>query len=143
MKIVIDANVYASSLIKPDGIPGKILIFILNSKQYKIVTSPSIFNELERILWYQKVRSRIMFSDKELKAWLFSMRLLTEEVVDSNYISSKIIVEKDPDDDKYILAAMATKARIIITGDKHLLDLNPYHKIEIIKPSEFFAIYYS
>ena len=46
-------------------------------------------------------------------------------------------IEEDPDDDKFISAALTSGARRIISGDKHLLRLKKYRKIEIITPAEF------
>jgi len=37
MKIVIDANVYASCLIKPEGTSGKVLRYLLNNEEYSII----------------------------------------------------------------------------------------------------------
>jgi putative PIN family toxin of toxin-antitoxin system len=61
MKIVIDANVYASSLMKPEGTIGKLFLTLFQDHDnYTIVTSPEIFLELERILKYPKIRNRIV-----------------------------------------------------------------------------------
>jgi predicted nucleic acid-binding protein len=43
----------------------------------------------------------------------------------------------DPDDDKFIACALASNAKIICSGDRHLLDVNGYQGIEIIKPRAF------
>ena len=60
MKIVIDANVYASALMKPDGTAGKVLSTIIKDEEnYTIVTSYEIMAEVERIVQYPKVRKRI------------------------------------------------------------------------------------
>ena len=52
----------------------------------------------------------------------------------------KIIIN-DPDDDKFIDCAVEAHADYIITGNKHLLDLKNFGKIEIIKPEVFLDIF--
>ena len=44
---------------------------------------------------------------------------------------------EDPDDDKFIAAAIAGSSNVIITGDAHLLDVSGYSGIEIIEPAAF------
>lgn len=47
----------------------------------------------------------------------------------------------DPDDDKFLACAIASGSKVIISGDKHLLKVNGYQQIEIIKPQEFVKRY--
>ena len=47
---------------------------------------------------------------------------------------------RDPDDNKVIDLALCTGAKYIITGDKDLLILRSYKKIQILKPSDFLEI---
>src|SRR3989344_2947387 len=47
------------------------------------------------------------------------------------------VVEKAPDDDKFIDAAVEGKAEYIITQDEHLLKLKEFRRIKIVKPEEF------
>ena len=43
----------------------------------------------------------------------------------------------DPDDDKFIACAIASKTKIIVSGDKHLLDVSGYQGIEVLTPRRF------
>lgn len=47
------------------------------------------------------------------------------------------VVADDPDDDMVIECAVVGQATHIITGDKHLLSLNKYQDIDIIKAADF------
>ena len=47
------------------------------------------------------------------------------------------IVEEDPDDNKFIEAAVDSKAKHIISGDKHLLKIKKHEKINIITPTQY------
>lgn len=46
-------------------------------------------------------------------------------------------VSADRTDDKVIECAVSARADVIISGDKHLLNLKKYRTIPIIKPAEF------
>jgi uncharacterized protein len=50
------------------------------------------------------------------------------------------VVKDDPDDNKFIEAAIEGKARYIITRDKHLLKIKEYQGIKIIKPEDFIKL---
>jgi predicted nucleic acid-binding protein len=43
----------------------------------------------------------------------------------------------DPDDDKFIACALAGNAKVITSGDKHLLSVSGYADIEILRPRRF------
>jgi putative PIN family toxin of toxin-antitoxin system len=139
INIVLDANIYASSLIKPDGTTGNLLKALFQDGRYNIIASNPILSELERVLWYPKIRDRISLSDQEIDAWFGSLSLVVE-IVNSNYLELPVIVVDDPDDDKYIIAAMMSQSQYIITGDNHLLKLNPYQEITILKPRMFIEL---
>jgi predicted nucleic acid-binding protein len=46
-------------------------------------------------------------------------------------------VPDDPDDDKFLAAALAGAAVALITNDGHLLGLDPCGPIRILRPAEF------
>ncbi len=48
------------------------------------------------------------------------------------------VVADDPEDDKFLAAALAGRAGWIVSNDRHLLGHDPYHDIRIV-PSGVFA----
>jgi len=68
-----------------------------------------------------------------------------------NFLTSNILlvdvlhipnfIKDDPDDDKFIACAIASEVKIIVPGDKHLLNLSGINGIAIIKPSDFVKKY--
>lgn len=52
-------------------------------------------------------------------------------------VQSLQVVKEDPDDDKFISCAVAAGAKVIISGDEHLLKLKQFAGIKIMSPKEF------
>ena len=46
----------------------------------------------------------------------------------------------DPDDDKFLEAALAADANYIVSGDAALLRLKNYHRIQIVRPASFLKL---
>ena len=44
---------------------------------------------------------------------------------------------EDPDDDKFLACALAGNTGIIVSGDRHLVQVSGYHGIDILTPREF------
>jgi putative PIN family toxin of toxin-antitoxin system len=51
------------------------------------------------------------------------------------------IVADDPDDDRFIECAVALEASHIVSGDRHLLQVEDYMGIEIVTPKAFIDVY--
>jgi len=47
------------------------------------------------------------------------------------------VVAADPDDDKFVECALVAGAKIIVSGDRHLLDLDKYEDIEMLTAAQF------
>lgn len=47
----------------------------------------------------------------------------------------------DADDDKFVACALSAAARLIVSGDKHLLAVDGHHGLEILKPAAFLQRY--
>lgn len=134
-RTVLDTNVYASALMKPASNPGKVLKKIIEDSSYEIVISEAILDEVLKVLFYRKVRKYIQGTDEELKHWIQAIGMIAHVVSPKN--QAEVIIHEDPDDDKFILAALEGKAKVIISGDAHLLKLKKYQGISIITPQEF------
>jgi putative PIN family toxin of toxin-antitoxin system len=51
-------------------------------------------------------------------------------------LSSPVCV--DPADDKFIACALASKTRIVVSGDKHLQAVTGYREVQVVTPRQFF-----
>lgn len=50
------------------------------------------------------------------------------------------MVEADPSDNKFLETAVTGKAIYVVSGDHHLLQLETFRDIKIIKAHEFIAL---
>jgi len=46
----------------------------------------------------------------------------------------------DPDDDKFLEAALAADADYVVSGDAALLSLKNHHRIQIVRPAQFLQL---
>jgi uncharacterized protein len=131
---VLDANVVISALIQPKGPLGRILTSLIEGSTFELVVSPAILAEIRSSLSYPKVRKYIKTSAEDLDLWIASLELIAQPVEGNLRIHA---VGSDPDDNKYIEAAVEGLAQFIVTGDKHLLSLKAYESIRIVTPRVF------
>ena len=127
MKVILDTNVIISSIFF-GGIPSHI-IEACYEKCIKLVMSPAILIEYRDVA--ERLARRKPNDYKTVLEWI----LTNAEMVADTTLAEPVSV--DPDDDKFIAAALLSGAKIICSGDKHLLDVNGYRGIEILKPKPF------
>ena len=129
--VVIDTNVLVSALLF-GGVPGK-LIPLWKERAIRPRASRETIEEYIRVLAYPKFQ----LTEEEINFLLQYEILAYFEIL--RVKEGPTLVVKDPSDDKFIRCAQAAGARIIISGDRHLLKLSPYHQIQILSPSDFLA----
>jgi len=133
VRAVLDANVYVSAAVRPEGPPGRILERFLRGGAFEIVMSQPIVEEVLRALNYPKVR-RYIRTGLDPGLWFEDIVVLSELVAAGPELGG---VSKDPDDDKYIAATIEGRAGFVVAGDSDLLDLNEYQGIRIVSPRVF------
>ena len=132
MKIILDTNVFISGIFF-FGPPYEILKAWRNGK-FKIVISQEILLEYQRVS--EKLNQKFPMINIQTMIDLLTVKA---DLVISPELPIQIC--KDPEDDKFISCALASNSKIIITGDKHLLNVNGYEGLEIIRPREFVKKY--
>lgn len=128
-RVVIDTNVVISALLF-NGEPGQ-LITLWKDKGIQPLISQEILDEYLRVLVYPKFG----LSPDEVGHILYNEILPYFETVATR--RGSVIVAEDPSDDKFIRCAQSGRARVIISGDQHLLRLKSYGKIRIVTPARF------
>ena len=137
MQIVLDANIYISSLISDQGNPAKILKK-WEARELDIVVSPEIIGEIERVLDYARLQRKYKRIRENREELIERLRKMAVIVSPAERLS---IVENDESDNRYIECAVESGARYIVTGDPHLLDIKEYKGIRIITPATFVILW--
>ena len=52
------------------------------------------------------------------------------------------VVPEDPEDDKLLAVALAGNADAIITNDRHLLKLDPFGRLRLLRPVDFVRLFW-
>jgi len=129
--VVIDTNVIVSVLLF-GGKPGELIRF-WKTGQIQPLISKEITEEYLRVLAYPKFN----LSEKEI-GFLFNHEILPYfKAVRIKPGRWKTTIEDDPSDDMFIRCAVSGMCKIIISRDRHLLDLKTYDKIRILLVSLF------
>jgi putative PIN family toxin of toxin-antitoxin system len=132
----LDANVYVSAIIRPEGPPGRLVARFLRDSAFEVVLSPAIVEETLRALAYPKVRKYFRGSvDPQL--WFEDIVLLAELVAGDYAMSG---TSADPDDDKYLAAALEGSATLVVTSDPDLLALEEHRGVRIVNPRMFLGL---
>jgi uncharacterized protein len=131
LRAVLDANVYVSAIIQPAGTPGRLIERFLREASFEVVLSPAIVDEVLRALGYPKVRKLLRGADAQL--WFEDIVVLADVVADTQRLSG---VCEDPDDDKYLAAALEGRATLVVTGDRRFLAIE-HAGVEIVTPRAF------
>lgn len=131
-RAVLDTNVFVSGLINPKGYPGSILK-ALKAGKFIFVTSPEINEEVIEVIKRPRILRTYGLADH-----LFDINVILWEMGELVTKSPPIKVSKDPDDDKFLSAAVAGRADYLVTGDiQDLLSLKEYKNVKIVSPAEF------
>jgi putative PIN family toxin of toxin-antitoxin system len=127
IRVVADTNVLISALMF-GGLPGEFLDLAF-AGGFVLVTSPTLMDELDEKL-------RIKFELSSADAELIRNRLESTAEVVSTQPSLSVILD-DPDDDRVLECAVAGRADIIVSGDRHLKELGTYDEIRILTVRQF------
>lgn len=132
MKVVLDTNVFLSGVFF-----GGLLYAILRAwrnRKLSLVYSPDILDE------YRRTGEKLARQFEGVDLDPFLALVVTEGKL---FVSPALLeaVCDDPEDDKFFACAIASKCKVIISGDKHLLKATGYHGIEVLKPRAFAESY--
>jgi len=129
--VVIDTNVIVSALLF-GGKPGE-LIRLWKTGEIQPLISKEITEEYLRVFAYPKFN----LSENEI-GFLFNHEILPYfKAVKIKSGRWKTAIQDDPSDDMFIRCAVSGMCNIIISGDRHLLDLKSYDQIRILLVSMF------
>lgn len=131
VKVVFDTNIWISIFMEK-----RVRDEFLRLKQnLTVYLSEDIGLEISKVMQYPKV-SRVI-----KKTGMHEKELLRILRTNSTTVEPKVklhAMNEDAEDNKILECALAASADVIVTGDKHLLELGKFKKTKILTPREFF-----
>lgn len=131
-KVALDTNVWVSILLSKTLYEA--FVPLIERKDITGYMSHQLLRELAKVLTYPKIdrilRGAGISPEAGLTSVIRSVRLVRPR-------QSVHVIKEDPADDRVLECALAAKARIIVSGDHHLLALKKYRGIKILKPRRF------
>jgi putative PIN family toxin of toxin-antitoxin system len=130
MKAILDTNVLISAYVFPGGTPEAVYRLALEGR-LEIGTSRTLLAELGRVLG-----QKFGWMPDRVEAAVAQVARIAVVVEPGETVR---VVTADPADDRVLEAARAFGVDVIVSGDRHLLDLGTWSGIEIISPAELIA----
>lgn len=134
LRVVIDTNVLVSSVLSKRGVPAQV-VAAWQERKFLVVTSAFAMNEARNTLEELHGSGKYIVHQNKIDELLNLLRTTAESVSYMPDVTGT--VPADPDDEKILATAVGGKASIIISGDKHLLNLKEYQGIPILTPRQF------
>jgi putative PIN family toxin of toxin-antitoxin system len=131
MRVVLNTNVLISAVIST-GVPHDVVVAGYEG-EFQLIVSEATVTEFRETL--QKYPDRFGLTDEEIRTEVETLQYFAEFVDPDEEVNA---VEDDPDDDKFLEAAVAGNAQYLVSGDQHLLTLDSFRDIEIITPRIFY-----
>lgn len=133
MRIVLDTNTLVSGVLSAGGPPRRLLDGA-RTQIFEMCSSTVLLAELLDVLSREKFAARLAQADLTPLGIVSELRRMAYMVAPDNVPR---VIENDPDDDHVIACAVAAKAGLIVTGDKHLHSIGgQYNGIRIVSPFE-------
>jgi putative PIN family toxin of toxin-antitoxin system len=130
-RVVIDTNVLISGLLSATSTPAQAVDKAVTNAQL-VATMETLRELIERL--HSPKFDRYVRNERR-DALLERVASLVEIIE----VLQTIRASRDPKDDKFLEAAVNGRADVIVTGDKDLLDLNPFRGIAIVTPAAYLA----
>ena len=130
-RVVIDTNVLVSSLFFTTSTPASAVEKAVTKAQL-VATTETLRELIEKLLLPKFDR----YVRRERRDALLQRVASLVEII---HILQPIRASRDPKDDKFLEAAVNGRANVILTGDRDLLDLNPFRGVIIVMPADYLA----
>ncbi|MBI2440394.1 MAG: putative toxin-antitoxin system toxin component, PIN family [Lentisphaerae bacterium] len=135
LRVVLDANVIISALIRSHSAPGRILRAAVEGTAERLVTSAPLLEELRSALEYPRLQRYLKMSKQAKEGFVILLEQIADPVTIGDYPAPGIC--RDPKDEPYLQTALAGRADYIVSGDGDLLDLKAVEHIPIVLPAKF------
>jgi putative PIN family toxin of toxin-antitoxin system len=131
MRAVFDTNVFISAFIIPAS-QGERAFLLARQRRFDLCTSVAILAETA-----SKLREKFDQSEEDVKE---ALRLISRAALVLKP-AIRVNVLEDVPDNRILECAIAAKADLVVTGDRHLLKLKKFQGIPIIRLADFLRLF--
>jgi len=131
-KVVLDTNTLISGILW-DGNEARVIEEAENNK-VQLFISQKLLQELEGVLKREKFTRKLEGKESTVEQAVAKIALIATLIEPAKKIN---IIKDDPDDNRVLECAVTARADVIISGDKHLLKLQTYSRIDIMSARDF------
>jgi len=131
LKVVLDTNVIISAALARDSNPSRVFELLLLERVDNF-TSLEITDEIKDVFSRPKIKDLTSPAHRDF--------IIDNFVRLSKSIKPRIkldVVKEDKADNKFLEAALESKADFVVSGDKHLLNIREFRGTKIVSPKEF------
>lgn len=132
MNLLVDTNVVVSALLR-GGLPQRIINEIAARDDWFWIVTEDIETEYKEVLARPKFKISTAVQES-FRAFVEIATIRIQPVTPPPF-------PRDPKDELFIAAILASEAEYLITGDKDLLDLQRFASTQIVSPSEFARLF--
>ena len=115
MRVVVDTNVWVSAVLAPDGFCAP-LLDRLREDDFQIVACPAMLRDLTVVLQRPRIAQKYRLTPSTIARVVVLLLSRAESMPDPPILA----VSRDPRDDVFVAAAVASKADYLVTRDDDL-----------------------
>jgi uncharacterized protein len=134
MRAVFDTVVFVRALINPRSLCGR-LVFDFQSA-YQLIVSPELEDEYVEVLVRREIVRKYRAAEARDIATVLQLIARAQTVLPVPLAG----ICRDPEDDKFLAAAITGEAAYIVSEDRDLLDLGEHAGVPILSAAAFLAV---
>ena len=104
-------------------------------RRYLLIVSSAIIDEIRTTLSYPRIRRKYAITDEDVEQLVTLLE--RDALLVSGDADAAGAIPEDPADEMVLACAVDAQADVIVSGDRHLLDLGSYRSIPILTVRQF------
>jgi len=130
-RLTADTNIIVSGLNFPGN--ARQLLASAEVESIRLCVSPAILEEVADVLR----RDKFGWSEAEAHQAVEWISHIAEVIAPKESLD---LIKSDPDDNRILECAIASRSDYVVSGDKHLLNVKTFQGMRIVKVAEFMEI---
>jgi len=135
IRTVVDTNLLVSYLVSHHPPMSELLDVYLTRNEWVPLTATPLLQELDRVLQYPRLQR---YYTAEARVRFVALVAALSELVELPDAVPRIC--RDPADDWVIACAVVGRADVMVSGDRHLLDLEQIADMPILSARQFWLL---